>query len=367
MPKGPRVFLTNSGRVWATALRPVPPKKRSCAIHARKVGRASNTADQSRSEPLQVSGSASAGRVICGTDLAGCVSVPGDFLRPQGAFPPGFYLLREGWVHCPAPEAPLTRGMPKGPRVFLTNSGRVWATAMRPVPPKKRPCAIHARKVGRASNTADQSRSDTSPGVGQHIGRPCYLRHGSGRVCLGTWRFPSASGGLPPRLLPPFEGGWVHCPAPEAPLTRGMPKGPRVFLTNSGRVWATALRPVPPKKRPCAIHARKVGRASNTADQSRSDTSPGVGQHIGRPCYLRHGSGRVCLGTWRFPSASGGLSPRLLPPFEGGWVHCPAPEAPLTRGMPKGPRVFLTNSGRVWATALRPVPPKKKALCHTCP
>ena len=45
-------------------------------------------ADQSRSEPLQVSGSASAGRVICGTDLAGCVSVPGDFLQPQGAFPP---------------------------------------------------------------------------------------------------------------------------------------------------------------------------------------------------------------------------------------------------------------------------------------
>ena len=90
-------------------------------------------------------------------------------------------------------------------------------------------------------------------------------------MCLGTWRFPSASGGLPPRLLPPSEGGWVHCPAPEAPLTRGMPKGPRVFLTNSGRVWATALRPVPPKKRPCAIHARKVGRASNTADHSRSE------------------------------------------------------------------------------------------------
>ena len=55
--------------------------------------------------PLQVSGSSSAGRVICGTDLAECVSVPGDFLRPQGAFPLGFYLLRVGWVNCPAPEA----------------------------------------------------------------------------------------------------------------------------------------------------------------------------------------------------------------------------------------------------------------------
>ena len=121
-----------------------------------------------------------------------------NFLRPQGAFPPGFYLLREpvrwgvhqipqyhntapiqlsgrtssavftaaqlrpgaSWqlvflrVHFPAPEAPLTRGMPTGPRAFLANSGRVWATALHPVPPKKRPCAIHARKVGRASNTA---------------------------------------------------------------------------------------------------------------------------------------------------------------------------------------------------------------------
>ena len=88
--------------------------------------------------PLQVSGSTSAGRVICGTDLAKCVSVPGDFLRPQGASPPGFYpLLMGGWVHRPAPEAPLTRGMPTGPRAFLANSGRVWATALRPVPPKK--------------------------------------------------------------------------------------------------------------------------------------------------------------------------------------------------------------------------------------
>ena len=117
--------------------------------------------------PLQVSGSTSAGRVICGTDLAECVSVLGDFLRPQGAFPPRLLPPFEGgWVYCPAPEAPLTRGMPTGPRAFLANSGRVLATALRPVPPKKRPCAIHARKVERASNTADQSRSDTSPGVG---------------------------------------------------------------------------------------------------------------------------------------------------------------------------------------------------------
>ena len=35
-------------------------------------------------------------------------------LRSQGAFPPGFYLLWEGWIYRPAPEAPLIRGMPTG-------------------------------------------------------------------------------------------------------------------------------------------------------------------------------------------------------------------------------------------------------------
>ena len=51
--------------------------------------------------PLQVSGSTSAGRVICGTDLAECVSIPGDFLRPQGALPPRLLPPFDGgWVHC---------------------------------------------------------------------------------------------------------------------------------------------------------------------------------------------------------------------------------------------------------------------------
>ena len=41
------------------------------------------------------------------------------FLRPQGAITPGFYPLRRGWVYCLAPEDPLIRGMPTGPKVFL--------------------------------------------------------------------------------------------------------------------------------------------------------------------------------------------------------------------------------------------------------
>ena len=35
-------------------------------------------------------------------------------LRSQGAFPPGFYLLREGWVYRPAPEAPQKRECRRG-------------------------------------------------------------------------------------------------------------------------------------------------------------------------------------------------------------------------------------------------------------
>ena len=50
--------------------------------------------DQSHSAPLQVPGSTSGGRVICSMDLAGRVSVPGDFLQPKWAFPQGFYPLR---------------------------------------------------------------------------------------------------------------------------------------------------------------------------------------------------------------------------------------------------------------------------------
>ena len=115
MPTGPRAFLAISGRVWATALRPVPPKKGLVPYMPIRWGVHQIPQITIGLTPLQVSGSTSASRVICGTDLAECVSVPGDFFRPQGAFPPGFYLFREGWVNRPAPEAPQIRGMPTGP------------------------------------------------------------------------------------------------------------------------------------------------------------------------------------------------------------------------------------------------------------
>ena len=60
-------------------------------------------ADQSLSAPLQVPGSTSTGRVICSSDLAECVSVPGDFLRPQWGLPPRLLPPFEAGVHRPAP------------------------------------------------------------------------------------------------------------------------------------------------------------------------------------------------------------------------------------------------------------------------
>ena len=53
--------------------------------------------------------------------------------------------------------------------------------------------------------------------------------HGSGRVCLSTGYFLRPQGSYLPRLLP-LWGCWVYCLAPEAPLLRGMPTGPNVFL-----------------------------------------------------------------------------------------------------------------------------------------
>ena len=42
------------------------------------------------------------------------------------------------------------------------------------------------------------------------------------------WRFPPASGGHPPSLIPP-SGGWVYCLAPEAPQKEECRLGRRYF------------------------------------------------------------------------------------------------------------------------------------------
>ena len=111
------------------------------------MGQATNTVDQSRSVPLQVPGSTSAGGVICGTDLTECVSVPGDFLQPQGAFPLAFTPLGVGLI-AQRLRRPLIRGMPTGPLAFLGMPGACGPCARTHL--KKAFC--HTCLLGGASN-----------------------------------------------------------------------------------------------------------------------------------------------------------------------------------------------------------------------
>ena len=95
----------------------------------------------------------SIGLQLLGRTSAGCVWSwlwsdqvcfgTGYFLRPQGAIRPGFSTFG-GWVYCSAPEAPLIRGMPTGPLVFLAMPG---ACGLCPAtgPTLKRSCAIFVR------------------------------------------------------------------------------------------------------------------------------------------------------------------------------------------------------------------------------
>ena len=99
--------------------------------------------------------------------------------------------------------------------------------------------------MGRATNTANQSRSAPLQVPGSNS---------AGRVISGTWRFSSAPGGLPRRLLPPSGVG----SSPGA-SNKGNADGPIEIFGNAGRVWAMALRSNPPKKALC--HTCPLGEA----------------------------------------------------------------------------------------------------------
>ena len=65
---------------------------------------------------------------------------------------------------------------------------------------------------------------------------------------------------------------------------------------------------------------------------------------------------------WRFPPASGGHPPRLIP-ASGGWVYCLAPEAPQKGECRRGRRYFWPCRTRVgFGPATGPT--LKTALCH---
>ena len=89
----------------------------------------------------------------CRTDMAGCVSATGDILLPQGAVSPGFIPFGGGGL-LPSTWGSPNKGNADGTEGIFGHAWRVWAPALRPDPPKKRPGATLVRLVGRETNTA---------------------------------------------------------------------------------------------------------------------------------------------------------------------------------------------------------------------
>ena len=155
-----------------------------------------------------------------------------DFLRPQGAIPPGLYPL-SGWGYCLAPEAPQKGECQRGRRYFWPCRTRVGFGPATGPTLKTALCHIRAL-VGRNDKYRGPRGLFFLSSCWVAFGRPFYLwtvlpdvpRH---------WRSPPASGGHPPRLIPPSEG-WVYCLAPEAPQKEGCRRGRRYFWPCRTRV-----------------------------------------------------------------------------------------------------------------------------------
>ena len=153
------------------------------------------------------------------------------------------------------------------------------------------------------------------------------------------WRFPPASGGHPPSLIPPTVG-WVYCLAPEAPQKEECRRGRRYFWPCRMRVGFGPATGPTLKTALCHIHAL-VGRFDKyRGPRGRSRgfmcglSTPVLGLHsVGRLTSGRFC--RVCLGTGDFLRPQGAIPPGLYPP-SGGLL----PGAPK-RGMPTEPKVFL--------------------------
>ena len=219
------------------------------------------------------------------------------YLSVSGGLPPGFYLPREGWVYCPTPEAPQKGNADGTEGIFGTCRMRV-GYGPAPGPTIKRPCAILARSVGRATYTASSALANFE-----------LILRSQGAFCPGFY-------------LP--QEGWVYCPTPEAPQKGNADRTDGIFGTCRMRV-GYGPAPGPTIKRPCAILARSVGRATNTASSALA-LCPVVGRT--RPAVVA--SRTVRSGVFHhwiyhlWPSEGLGLSPG-------------APK----RGMPTGSEAFL--------------------------
>ena len=297
----------------------------------------------------------------------------GEFLRPQGATPQAYTPFGGVWVYCLAPEAPQKGECRRGRRYFRpcwTCVGFGPATG-----PTLKTALGHIRAlVGRN----DKYRGPRGPfflsSCWVAFGRPFYLW----TVLPGVprhWRVPPASGGHPPRLIPPSGGG--YCLAPEAPQKRECRRGRRYFWPCRTRVgYGPATGPTLITAS-CLIRAL-VGRNDKyRGPRGRSRafvcglSSLVLGLHSvgrltsGRFCRVCLGTGdfcRVCLGTGEFLRPQGAIPPGLYP-LRRGWVYCLAPEAPQKGECRRGRRYFWPCRTRVgFGPVTRPT--LKTTSCH---
>ena len=154
----------------------------------------------------------SVGRLTSGRFCRVCLGT-GDFLRPQGAIPPGLYPLRG--VYCLAPQKGECR---RGRRYFWPCRTRVGFGPATGPTLKTALCHIRAL-VGRNDKyrgLRGRSRAFvcglSSPVLGLHsVGRLTSGRFC--RVCLGTGDFLQPQGAIP-QAYTPFGGGG-YCLAPQ--------------------------------------------------------------------------------------------------------------------------------------------------------
>ena len=93
-------------------------------FHIKKASGGENSEVPANFFSSPVVGLHSVGRFISGRFCRVCLGT-GEFLRPQGAIPPGLYPLLGGWVYCLAPEAPQKGECRRGRRYFWPCRTRV--------------------------------------------------------------------------------------------------------------------------------------------------------------------------------------------------------------------------------------------------
>ena len=179
----------------------------------------------------------SVGRFISGRFCRVCLGT-GEFLRPQGAIPPGLYPLRGGWVYCLAPEAPQKGECRRGRRYFWpcrTHVGFGPATG-----PTLKTALCHIRALVGRNDKYREVPADFSPLQLLGCIRWAVLSLDGSAGCASALESSSGLRWPSPQAYSPFGGVGFIAWRLRRPKKRGMPTGPKVFLALPD---ACGLRP----------------------------------------------------------------------------------------------------------------------------